>query len=204
MPGVHGYVAVYIHESRRQKHKHHAIYYGYNYLLSTVFFMLDILLYGCDECHCYIGSDYFSMFGISFFAIDRKNMIAVIPISIFTVCHLIYGIVNYIIWDTFGFKNWRIVVCRFCKFQFSPSFIIAEGEQNPWPHPLQEKSPSSQAVRMASGRRLPKPSGTRARVNSISPGWIDTAYRVYEEPDATQQPAGRVGNIFIQVTSKRG
>ena len=34
----------------------------------------------------------------------------------------------------------------------------------------------------------------RARVNSISPGWIDTAYAVYEGPDATQQPAGRVGN----------
>ena len=33
-----------------------------------------------------------------------------------------------------------------------------------------------------------------ARVNSISPGWIDTAYTVYEGPDATQQPAGRVGN----------
>ena len=34
----------------------------------------------------------------------------------------------------------------------------------------------------------------RARVNSISPGWIDTAYTVYEGPDAMQQPAGRVGN----------
>ena len=34
----------------------------------------------------------------------------------------------------------------------------------------------------------------RVRVNSISPGWIDTAYRVYEGPDAMQQPAGRVGN----------
>ena len=34
----------------------------------------------------------------------------------------------------------------------------------------------------------------RARVNSISPGWIDTAYSVYEGPDATQQLAGRVGN----------
>ena len=34
----------------------------------------------------------------------------------------------------------------------------------------------------------------RVRVNSISPGWIDTAYRAYEGPDATQQPAGRVGN----------
>ena len=34
----------------------------------------------------------------------------------------------------------------------------------------------------------------RVRVNSISPGWIDTAYRAYEGPDATQQPAGRVGH----------
>lgn len=34
----------------------------------------------------------------------------------------------------------------------------------------------------------------RARVNSISPGWIDTDYTVYEGPDASQHPAGRVGN----------
>ncbi len=34
----------------------------------------------------------------------------------------------------------------------------------------------------------------RVRVNSISPGWIDTNYTVYEGSDAVQQPAGRVGN----------
>ena len=34
----------------------------------------------------------------------------------------------------------------------------------------------------------------RVRVNSISPGWIDTASTVYEGPDALQQPAGRVGH----------
>ena len=34
----------------------------------------------------------------------------------------------------------------------------------------------------------------RVRVNSISPGWIDTGYQVYEGSDAAQQPAGRVGN----------
>ena len=34
----------------------------------------------------------------------------------------------------------------------------------------------------------------KARVNSISPGWIDTAYTVYKGSDAIQQPAGRVGN----------
>lgn len=34
----------------------------------------------------------------------------------------------------------------------------------------------------------------RVRVNSISPGWIDTNYTVYEGSDALQQPSGRVGN----------
>lgn len=34
----------------------------------------------------------------------------------------------------------------------------------------------------------------KMRVNSISPGWIDTDYTVYQGPDAYQQPAGRVGN----------
>ena len=34
----------------------------------------------------------------------------------------------------------------------------------------------------------------KVRVNSISPGWIDTSYTVYHGPDAIQQPAGRVGN----------
>ncbi len=34
----------------------------------------------------------------------------------------------------------------------------------------------------------------KARVNSISPGWIDTSFKVYEGADALQHPAGRVGN----------
>lgn len=34
----------------------------------------------------------------------------------------------------------------------------------------------------------------KVRVNSISPGWIDTDFTVYEGPDAYQQPAGRVGH----------
>lgn len=34
----------------------------------------------------------------------------------------------------------------------------------------------------------------KVRVNSISPGWIDTHGNTYTGPDAYQQPVGRVGN----------
>lgn len=34
----------------------------------------------------------------------------------------------------------------------------------------------------------------RIRVNSISPGWIDTCFREYPGADSLQHPAGRVGN----------
>ena len=33
----------------------------------------------------------------------------------------------------------------------------------------------------------------KVRVNSISPGWIDNEYKVYDGADAIQQPSGRVG-----------
>ncbi len=34
----------------------------------------------------------------------------------------------------------------------------------------------------------------KVRVNSISPGWIDTNFTEYNGPDAFQHPSGRVGN----------
>lgn len=34
----------------------------------------------------------------------------------------------------------------------------------------------------------------KARVNSVSPGWIDTDWTVYKGADAAQHPVGRVGN----------
>lgn len=34
----------------------------------------------------------------------------------------------------------------------------------------------------------------KVRVNSISPGWIDTGFREYQGADALQHPSGRVGN----------
>lgn len=36
----------------------------------------------------------------------------------------------------------------------------------------------------------------KVRVNSVSPGWIDTDGQIYEGADARQQPAGRVGNPY--------
>ncbi len=44
-----------------------------------------------------LGLTVFPCSAFMLFAIDRKNMIAVVPISVFTICHLIYGVVNFII-----------------------------------------------------------------------------------------------------------
>lgn len=44
-----------------------------------------------------LGLTIFPCLAFLFFAIDRKNMLAVIPISIFALCHLIYGMINYIV-----------------------------------------------------------------------------------------------------------
>lgn len=44
-----------------------------------------------------LGLTLFPCLAFMFFAIDRKNLIAVIPISVFSICHLIYGVVNFII-----------------------------------------------------------------------------------------------------------
>ncbi len=44
-----------------------------------------------------MGLTIFPCFAFLFFAIDRKNIIAIVPLSVFTVCHVIYGVVNFII-----------------------------------------------------------------------------------------------------------
>lgn len=43
-----------------------------------------------------LGLCIFPCFAFLFYALDRKNMVAVVPITIFTICHLVYGIVNFI------------------------------------------------------------------------------------------------------------
>lgn len=54
--------------------------------------------------------------------------------------------------------------------------------------------PQSESYTAALTHALAVSLAGKVRVNSISPGWIDTAYTVYEGADAIQQPAGRVGN----------
>lgn len=62
------------------------------YFASWVFYYI-----GITNAIVVLGLTIPPCFAFLFFAIDRKNMLAVIPISIFTICHLIYGIVNFII-----------------------------------------------------------------------------------------------------------
>ncbi len=64
----------------------------------VVYFVSWIFYYcGITNAMVVIGLTIPPCLAFLFFAIDRKNMIAVIPISIFTICHLIYGIVNFIL-----------------------------------------------------------------------------------------------------------
>ena len=44
-----------------------------------------------------LGLTIFPCLAFLFFAIDRKNMIAIIPVIAFMICHLIYGVVNFVI-----------------------------------------------------------------------------------------------------------
>lgn len=59
--------------------------------------MLGVLCGYVPNAVVILGMTIFPCLGFLCFAIDRKNNIAIIPISIFAICHLIYGIVNYII-----------------------------------------------------------------------------------------------------------
>ena len=68
--------------------------------------IISCLLYYTSWVFYYCGiTNMFVVLGLTippclaffFFALARKNLIAIIPISVFSTCHLIYGIVNFII-----------------------------------------------------------------------------------------------------------
>ncbi len=65
-----------------------------------------IVIYFCSWVFYYLGvTNWLVIMGLTippcmaflFFSVDRKNYISVIPIAIFTVCHIIFGVVNFII-----------------------------------------------------------------------------------------------------------
>ena len=66
-------------------------------LLRIIFHQLDSYYIGMINAPVILGLTIPPCLAFLFFAIDRKNGIAIIPIVIFTLCHLIYGVVNFII-----------------------------------------------------------------------------------------------------------
>lgn len=63
-----------------------------------LYFVCWIVYYfGIENTVIILGLTVFPCLAFILFAIDRKNIIAMIPISVFTICHLIYAVVNFII-----------------------------------------------------------------------------------------------------------
>lgn len=73
----------------------------------TIVVMIScMVIYYCSWVFYYLGvTNWLVIIGLTippclaflFFAIDRKNYISVIPIAIFTVCHMVFGVVNFVI-----------------------------------------------------------------------------------------------------------
>lgn len=79
-------------------------------------------------------------------------------------------------------------------FTDSSSIINISSSRDRMSQPQTESYSSAKGGISALTHALAVSLSGKVRVNSISPGWIDTNYKVYEGPDAIQQPAGRVGN----------
>ena len=79
---------------------------------------------------------------------------------------------------------------------FTPgaSIINISSSRDRMSQPQSESYSAAKGALSALTHALAVSLGGKVRVNSISPGWIDSDYTVYEGPDAVQQPAGRVGN----------
>ena len=68
-------------------------------VISCLLYFVSWVFYYCGFTNAFVilGLTIPPCLAFLFFAIARKNMIAIIPISVFTICHLIYGIVNFVI-----------------------------------------------------------------------------------------------------------
>ncbi len=79
-------------------------------------------------------------------------------------------------------------------FNEGGSIINMSSSRDRMSQPQTESYTAAKGGIAALTRALAVSLGPKIRVNSISPGWIDTSYTVYQGADATQQPVGRVGN----------
>ena len=79
---------------------------------------------------------------------------------------------------------------------FSPgaSIVNISSSRDRMSQPLSESYTAAKGGVSALTHALAVSLSGKVRVNSVSPGWIDTSYTVYTGPDADQHPAGRVGD----------
>lgn len=79
-------------------------------------------------------------------------------------------------------------------FSSNAAIVNISSSRNRMSQPQTESYTASKGGISALTHALAVSLSGKVRVNSISPGWIDTDYKIYNGPDAYQQPAGRVGN----------
>lgn len=82
----------------------------------------------------------------------------------------------------------------FSHFNDGASIINISSSRDRMSQPLTESYSAAKGGIAALTHALAVSLSGRVRVNSISPGWIETGDTIYEGADATQQPVGRVGN----------
>ena len=104
-------------------------------------------------------------------------------------------------WEQFGYAlsvgvTAPFYLAKLFREHFAPgaSIINISSSRDRMSQPQTESYTAAKGGIAALTHALAASLAGRVRVNSISPGWIDTDYTVYEGPDALQQPAGRVGN----------
>ena len=61
------------------------------------YFCWILYYFGVVNAGVMYGLAFFPCSAFFLFALDRKNMIAIVPVLIFTICHLTYAVVNYCI-----------------------------------------------------------------------------------------------------------
>ena len=81
-----------------------------------------------------------------------------------------------------------------CHFGDSASIVNISSSRDRMSQPETESYTAAKGGISALTHALSVSFAGKVRVNSISPGWIDTSFTEYSGPDSNQQPAGRVGN----------